>query len=156
MIMSLDVSPGNHVNPDQWDGYSHERAEILGSFVDKRVKNFVGLTGDIHTFLAGNLTTTGNEHGRAAGVELVGGSATSFGLPEETGVPASAIEQFRKASDPHITFADFTKRGYCVVTATKAELRAEFKSVNTKVPNAKPKSIAKFRVKSGVPKLETL
>ena len=31
MIMSLDVSPGNHVNPDQWDGYSAEREEILGT-----------------------------------------------------------------------------------------------------------------------------
>ena len=120
------------------------------------MKNLVGLTGDIHTFLAGNLTTTGNESRPAAGVELVGGSATSFGLPEETGVPAVRLESFRKASDPHITFADFTNRGYCVVSVTKAELHAEFKKVNTKVPNAKPKSIAKFRVKSGVPKLETL
>src|SRR3954454_23916194 len=57
MMMALDSVPGSHANQDQWDGYSAEREEILNSYVDKKVGNLVVLSGDIHTFIAGNLYT---------------------------------------------------------------------------------------------------
>ena len=62
MMMALDSSPGNSVNQDQWDGYAAERHEILTSFVDAKVQNLVVLSGDLHTFIAGNLTTTGDDN----------------------------------------------------------------------------------------------
>ena len=86
MMMALDSSPGNSVNQDQWDGYAAERHEILTSFVDAKVQNLVVLSGDLHTFIAGNLTTTGDSTGTPVGVEMLGGSATSLGLVEETGI----------------------------------------------------------------------
>lgn len=63
------------------------------------------LSGDLHTFVAGDLHTNGETSGKPIGVELVGGSATSFGLPEELGVPSSALQALRQASDPHVKFA---------------------------------------------------
>jgi PhoD-like phosphatase len=66
MMMALDSSPGNHVNQDQWDGYSAERTEILTHFHVGAVKNLVVLSGDLHTFVAGNLTTTGADTTRPA------------------------------------------------------------------------------------------
>ncbi len=149
MMMALDAAPGQHGNQDQWDGYSAEREEILSSFHSAGVKNLVVLSGDIHTFIAGNLTTTGEASGTPVGVELVGGSATSFGLPEELGIPASTLEAIRKSSDKHTIYANFERRGYCVVTASNDELVGEFKAVNTKAPTSQPTSLAKFKVKAG-------
>jgi alkaline phosphatase D len=154
MMMALDSVPGSHANQDQWDGYSAEREEILTDFLNKKVDNLVVLSGDIHTFLAGNLFTNGETSGKPVGTELVGGSATSFGLPEELGIPSATLQSLRQASDPHVIFADFDKRGYCVVNVGKDELTGEFKAVSdAKVPNGNVSSLAKFRVKSGDPTL---
>jgi alkaline phosphatase D len=157
MMMALDSTPGNHANQDQWDGYSAEREEILTSFLDKKVDNLVVLSGDIHTFLAGDLNTNGETSGKRVGTELVGGSATSFGLPEELGIPSATLEALRQSADPHVTFADFDHRGYCVVTADKDKLVGEFKAVSdAKVPNGTVSSLAKFQVDSGKPELHKI
>jgi alkaline phosphatase D len=156
MMMALDSSPGNHVNQDQWDGYSAEREEILTRFHQTRVKNLVVLSGDLHTFLAGNLTTTGTQSGTPVGTELLGSSATSFGLPEETGLSASTLQALRKAADPHIVYADFEHHGYCVVTATKNELLGEFKTADTTKPHSPATTLAKFKVESGTPQLHQI
>jgi alkaline phosphatase D len=154
MMMALDSSPGSHANQDQWDGYSAEREEILTQFHAKKVRNLVVLSGDIHTFIAGNLTTTGEQSGTPVGTELVGGSVTSLGLPEETGFPASTLEALRKSADPHTIYADFEKRGYCVVTVKKNELLGEFKAVGTtQQPHSPTRSLAKFKVESGKPSI---
>jgi alkaline phosphatase D len=155
MMMALDASPGQHANQDQWDGYSAEREEILNHFHDRKVKNLVVLSGDIHTFIAGNLGTNGEQSGKPIGTELVGGSITSLGLADYLGVPAATLEGIRKAADPHTIYADFEKHGYCVVTAKKDELLGEFKAVATTLQRGSPTtSLAKFRVKSGTPKIQ--
>lgn len=142
-------------NQDQWDGYSAEREEILSSFNSAGVQNLVVLSGDIHTFIAGNLTTTGEASGTPVGVELVGGSVTSFGLPEELGIPAATLEALRQAADPHTIYADFEHRGYCVVTASQDQLIGEFKAVNsTQTKTSTAFSLAKFKVEPGTPTLQ--
>lgn len=153
MMMALDSTPGTHTNQDQWDGYSAEREEILTHFHDAGVENLVVLSGDLHTFIAGNLTTTGESTGTPVGTELLGGSATSFGLPEETGIPATTLDALRKANDPHIVFADFERHGYCVVTVDKNELTGEFRTTDTQKPRSAPSTIATFKVESGTPAL---
>ena len=152
MLMSLDASPGQHANHDGWDGYGAERKEILEGFLAAGGDNLVALTGDIHTFFAGDLGTNGESTGQPVGVELVGGSATSFGLPEELGIPSSTLAALA-AADPHIKFFEFDHRGYGVVEVSKKKLKAEFKSVDALTKGAKPASLAKFEVASGVPTL---
>jgi alkaline phosphatase D len=157
MMMALDSVPGSHANQDQWDGYSAEREEILTAFVNKKVDNLVVLSGDIHTFIAGDLYTNGETSGKRIGTELVGGSATSFGLPEELHLPSSTLDSLRKSSDPHVKYAEFDHRGYCVVTIDKNKLVGEFKAVSdAKVPNGKVSRLAKFQVDSGTPELHQI
>jgi alkaline phosphatase D len=157
MMMALDATPGQHANQDQWDGYSAEREEILSSFHSAGVQNLVVLSGDIHTFIAGNLGTNGESSGDPVGVELVGGSVTSFGLPEELGLPAATLEALRQASDPHTIYADFERRGYCVATVSQDELIGEFKAVNSTQTKTSPAfSLAKFKVESGTPSIEQI
>ena len=152
MMMALDTFPGQHANQDQWDGYSAEREEILSSFHANNVKNLVVLSGDLHAFAAGNLTTNGEQSGTPVGTELLSGSATSFGLPEELGISSSTLETIRQTSDPHIIYAEFDHRGYVVVTAKENELLGEFKVVDdAKKPHGKVSTLAKFKVDSGTP-----
>ncbi len=156
MVMALDLPKGQHANPDQWDGYGAERREILESFVAAGVKNLTVLTGDIHTFLAGDLTTNGESEGTPVGVELVGGSLTSLGIPEALNVPGPTLKALVPTADPHIKFSDFDRRGYCVLTVDAKELNAEFMQCDALTKGAKPQSLAKFKVESGVPKLNVV
>lgn len=156
MMMALDSTTGVHANQDQWDGYDPEREEILSSFKAKDVKNLVVLSGDIHTFIAGNLFTNGEITGDPIGVELVGGSVTSFGLPEELGIPAATLEGLRQAADPHTIYADFESRGYCVVSVTKDDVVGEFKRVDTMTAHSPATSLAKFKVDDGSTTLQQI
>ena len=156
LTMSVDVPAGQAAILDTWDGYQAERREILERFKSKGVDNLVVLTGDIHTFLAGDLTTTGREGGDPIGVELVGGSATSLGLPEYLGQPSSLLDALRQQFDPHIKWADFDRRGYAVIDVTKQKVAAEFKSVDALTKGASPQSLAKFEIVAGDPTLHLL
>ncbi len=44
---------GVYFNLDQWDGYQSERTKISQEIRDNNVENFVVITGDLHTFIAG-------------------------------------------------------------------------------------------------------
>jgi alkaline phosphatase D len=157
MMMAFDSAPNSHGNQDQWDGYSAEREEILTAFLNKQVDNLVVLSGDIHTFIAGDLYTNGETSGKPIGVELVGGSATSYGLSEFFGISPDALEKLRQSADPHLTYAEWEHHGYAVVTADADKLVGEFKAVSdTKVPNGTASTLATFQVDSGTPKLHQL
>ena len=52
---SLESDGSVYVNLDQWDGYQAERREIAREIKAKNVKNFVTITGDLHSYTAGYL-----------------------------------------------------------------------------------------------------
>jgi len=153
MLMSLDLPAGNHVNQDAWDGYGAERRELLEHFKNSGVQNLATLVGDIHTFFAGNLTTNGETSGDPVGVELVGGSLTSLGIPESLNVDASLLEAVGPGANPHIKFFDVRNRGYAVARVTENEMTAEFRTCDTMTRGATPVTSQKFQVASGVPEL---
>lgn len=154
MVMSVDAPAGQAAILDSWDGYQAERGEILTHWRDKGVDNLVVLTGDIHTFFAGDLTTTGRQGGDPVGVELVGGSATSLGLPEYLNVDSAVLESLAAASDPHVKYYDFDRRGYAVIDVTKQRVKAEFKAVDALTKGATAtETIGKFRIDAGDPTL---
>ncbi len=156
MLMSLDLPKGSPALVDAWDGYAAERQEILEGFIASGVDNLVALTGDIHTFIAGNMTTTGRDDGQPAGVELVGGSTTSLGLPEFLGVPSSSLYPLAEPNDPHIKYVEFDARGYAVVTATKKDLTCDFKAVDALTEGSKASTLKSFRVADGDPTVQVL
>lgn len=43
------------LNADQWDGYNAERKALMQHLQDHRIRNVVALTGDIHSFFAGEV-----------------------------------------------------------------------------------------------------
>ena len=75
---------------DSWDGYTEDRARLLGDIERLGIDNVVVLTGDAHIFMASLLARdfealASNPNRKPAGVEYVGGSVTSPGpdVPEQ-------------------------------------------------------------------------
>jgi alkaline phosphatase D len=150
MVMATRLAPGVPALVDAWDGYGFERRQILDYILDNNIQNVVAVTGDIHTFFAGTAYTTGDQAtGRAALPEFVGGSATSTGLPEATGISPDLLAGLA-AVNPHIDYYDFVKRGYGLIEIRPTEAICELKAVDAKTPGAStPTTIAKFRVPLG-------
>jgi phosphodiesterase/alkaline phosphatase D-like protein len=149
--MGTRAAPGVYAVVDSWDGYGYERKQILDHILDNNVQNVVAITGDIHTFFGGTAYTTGVETtGRAALPEFVGGSATSYGLPEATGISPQVLTTLVKAADPHIQFSDFVKRGYGVIEIGPTGADCQLKAVDAKTAGAStPTTIAQFHVPLG-------
>ncbi|MGI8632984.1 MAG: alkaline phosphatase D family protein [Solirubrobacterales bacterium] len=168
MIMSLDLPNGNELNPDQWDGYQAERAEILGHVRDKGVDNVSFLTGDIHTFFAGDVSPTGRQDNTGSpdpvATEFVCGSATSLGIPstvasqEVTGSEQEAIGVLTEnvqLFNPHIKYNEQDSRGYGVIEARPDELRVQFRAPGSTMQRTSPiRTLQGFTVARDDPRVQ--
>jgi alkaline phosphatase D len=170
MAMSIDVPATNPVNMDQWDGYAFEREDILTHVADRGIDNVAFLTGDIHTFFAGDVSPTGRQTAAstpaAVATEFVTGSVTSLGIPETvaaiSGAPlppellavladGGAIQ----SNNPHIKYADTERRGYGVVEATGDELEVRYRAVeSTMERRSQTFDLERFVVQSGTPAVQ--
>ena len=163
MMMTLDVPTGVPINADQWDGYASERRELMEHVLASGVKDVTVITGDIHTFFAGTVTTTGDVSGQPAATEFVGGSITSSGIAEDLegrGIPRDTEggqERGLKGMNPHITYAQLSAKGYGVLEAKADELLVTYRSPETVFePKSKVSDLARFRVARGSTDVEEL
>lgn len=115
---------GELFNMDQWDGYSADRDIVLEAMSAAAAPTIV-VTGDIH--LAGAATVRqdfADKSSTPLGVEFVGTSiSSSFGEELYPFVDAIAAEV------PWIEYVNPRSRGYCVVTLTPDEARADYRIV---------------------------
>lgn len=147
------------LNLDQWDGWPKERETILKRVRDRNIKNFVTLTGDIHTYFAGYLKLNFDEPAltdRNLATCFVCGSVTSanleelatFGrgglaLPPNRGDLLTAI----RASNPHIEYANSSTHGYNIMRVTPQSLTCIMRAVSTITqPQASLSTLRVFRV----------
>ena len=164
MIMSLELTQGAQITKDSWDGYGVERRELLDYIRAKDIGNVSFLTGDIHTFFAGDVGINGRGPESVA-TEFVGGSVTSLGIPETvqgtTGVPltgeqSTLLTNNLLLTNPHLKYTQQTSRGYGVAEASRDEMRVTFKGVNALDRNATARTIGRFRVAGGSPHVQVL
>ncbi|MDX6698182.1 MAG: alkaline phosphatase [Solirubrobacteraceae bacterium] len=167
MMMSLDTAPNTPFLKDDWDGYGAERREIGEHIRAKRISDVAYVTGDIHTFFAGEVTPSGRGTDAVA-TEFVTGSVTSLGIPESvsgdegarnaiTPDQAFAVTQNVRMVNPHIKYDEQHSRGYGVVEAHDNELLVRYVSVQaTPVRSTQGNTLARFRVASGTPRIQTL
>lgn len=172
-VPQSDRGEGVYLSLDQWDGYQGEREEISRRVGESGVENFVTLTGDIHTFVAGytkrDYQTPLNEPPNAIGTAFVVGSVTSSNLVElalgaenggvgdNTRYPALTQDALstlqtalNKPSNPHFEFIDSATHGYNVLRVTPEALTCTMKAVSTiQRPQAELYTLAEFRVPSG-------
>ena len=122
------AAPSVPYNMDAWDGYPNAREAVL-AMATEFDRELVVLTGDTHNAWASNLQ---DASGRQVGVEFAGPSVTSPGFEdifpdEDPALFASALEQLIGP----LVYADTSRRGYLVVTATRDEVRADWRYVST-------------------------
>ena len=165
VVMALDTTEGQPINKDQWDGYGAERADLLGFVQERGIRDLTFITGDIHTFFAGDVGVDGRGPESVA-TEFVGGSISSQGIPEtfqeETGAPLTR-EQFNqlttqvKLTNPHLKYDEQLSRGYGLLEARGDELLVEFKGVEARERRStEARTIGRFRVARGEPRVEVL
>jgi alkaline phosphatase D len=124
---ALLAQPAIPYNLDAWDGYAAARETVLGT-ARAYDRNLVVLAGDTHNAWASDLADLG---GNPVGVEFATPSVSSPGLetvfPAEN--PAAFAAIWQQLVGP-LVYANTHQRGYMVVTATPAEMRAEWLFVN--------------------------
>ncbi len=147
MLMQLKLGL-LYIDLDQWDGYQQERNLILNAVKHGNVKNFIALTGDLHTFLAGYLKTDfDNPFEPHVGIELMVGSITSANFEEEIesilplssrpvpakqmDVPPSVVNSVIRGANPWIEYWNSSTHGYGILTITPSQMVCEFKAVST-------------------------
>jgi alkaline phosphatase D len=164
MVMALDSAQGQPINKDSWDGYGVDRRDVLGHVRSRGIRNVAFLTGDIHTFFAGDVGVDGRGPESVA-TEFVGGSITSLGIPETvrdiSGVPLTKeqyalVTQNIRVVNPHLRYDEQRSRGYGVAEARPNELRVEFKGVEALTRSTSPRTIGRFRVVNGTPRVQVL
>ena len=144
-IMPTMVLNGSFVTYDSWQGYPLEREELLTHIRDKKIEDVVFVTGDIHTFIAGDVSTDMGK-GESVAVEFVGGSVTSIGFGESA-LPAGngAIIQGNDANpatdpalvatlrglNPWVDQADLDHHGYGVIEASTKGLSSRLVRMQT-------------------------
>lgn len=163
MIMALDGPPRNEINKDQWDGYAAEREELINFIAAQKIKDVSFITGDIHTFFAGNVTASGRQGAPTdpapQATEFVAGSMTSNGILPEGGQDQSSllIDSNIIANNPHITYSEMNSKGYAIVEARPEELRVTYRAARTvKAPTSEMFDLAEFRVRRGTAQAETI
>ena len=133
---------------DAWDGYAASRDRILGAVAERKVRNVVVLTGDVHAHYAADLKADFDDPASPViGSEFVTTSISTGGdgvdVPGNSGVLLS--------ENPHIKFVN-TQRGYIVCDVTARRWVTEHRAVPFVTTEGAPISTrASFVVEAGHP-----
>ncbi|GIJ58532.1 alkaline phosphatase D family protein [Virgisporangium aurantiacum] len=136
-------------NMDAWDGYRASRNRVQRGWVDRRVRNPVVLTGDIHTAWANDLKADyADPRSATIGTELVCTSVTSRG----DGTATSTIPN--AGTNPHLRFYS-DRRGYVRTHISRGQLRADFRAVDAVTRKDAPaRTLRSFTILDGRPGLQ--
>jgi alkaline phosphatase D len=117
-----DSTTCRDLTTDSWDGYAASRRRITQGWVDRKVRNLVVLTGDVHRHWAAELHVDYAAGGRPVGTEFVGSAISSVGdpVPPDTG------------RMPHVRYIG-NQRGYVRCTLTPERLLGEWMGVSSVV-----------------------
>ncbi len=130
MIMNTVLAGDNLIGFDAWQGYFAERRDVLQYIRARGIQDVVFVTGDIHTFIAGDVRVD-QADAQAVATEFVGGSITSRGIGEGGGGFVSkpdfqnpdtpfvqALSRTLIDANPWVKTGDLAHHGYGLVKAT--------------------------------------
>jgi alkaline phosphatase D len=134
---------------DGWDGYPWARAQLLDSLAASGATNPVVLGGDVHTNYVANLhVRPGEADSPVIAAEFCGTSISAHGSD------AKRVAAVREAN-PHIRYADGSRRGYVLLDFGRDRLEARLRVVDTvKRQDAGISTAATFGVRAGRPGIE--
>ncbi|MFF8988563.1 alkaline phosphatase D family protein [Streptomyces sp. NPDC014983] len=152
---------GIGVNTDQWDGYTHDRRELLDHLTSNNIGNTVFLTGDIHMSWANDVPVDAGTYplSKSAATEFVITSVTSDNLDDIVKVPEGVVSAVAapliEAANRHVHWVDTDRHGFGVldITADRAQMDYYVLSDRTD-PNATARWERSYRTRTGTQKVE--
>ncbi|MEV5319746.1 alkaline phosphatase D family protein [Streptomyces sp. NPDC052687] len=152
---------GLAINPDQWDGYTDDRRELLAHLRANAIRNTVFLTGDIHMAWANDVPVNAGTYplSASAATEFVVTSVTSDNLDDLVKVPEGSVSAVAapviRAANRHVHWVDTDRHGYGVLdlTAERAQMDYYVLSDRTKA-DATSSWARSYRTRSGTQKVE--
>ncbi|MEU0413314.1 alkaline phosphatase D family protein [Streptomyces griseorubiginosus] len=152
---------GLALNPDQWDGYTDDRRELLAHLRSNAIRNTVFLTGDIHMAWANDVPVDAGTYplSASAATEFVVTSVTSDNLDDILKVPEGTVTALAapviQLANRHVHWVDTDRHGYGVldITAERAQMDYYVLSDKTK-QNATSTWARSYRTRTGTQKVE--
>ncbi|MCC7077889.1 MAG: alkaline phosphatase D family protein [Acidimicrobiia bacterium] len=149
IVPRLPLNAGLYTNGDSWDGYQHERHEVLSALETGGVRDVVFLTGDVHSFWAGDVRSNFDSPStQPLGAEFVGGSIASTFIDEFPDLVTWIQGVFRDAFK-EVDYIDLENRGYGVLDVTPDTVTCDFRIVDTRAYDATPRTAARFVLDRG-------
>ncbi|MEU5614239.1 alkaline phosphatase D family protein [Streptomyces sparsogenes] len=152
---------GLAINPDQWDGYTDDRRELLAHLTGRSIGNTVFLTGDIHMAWANDVPVKAATYplSASAATEFVVTSVTSDNLddilhvaPHTVSLAAAAAI---RAANRHVKWVDMDSHGYGVLDVTPERAQMDYYVVSDRADPAATASWARsYRTRSGTQRIE--
>lgn len=94
------------INYDQWDGFYFEKEEILKSIINKKERNLVIVTGDLHSFVFGDVMY---------GSKKVASEVVTTAISSRTYDLIRGYQWFVPQIVPHIKYLNADYRGYSLL-----------------------------------------
>ncbi|MEU6443772.1 alkaline phosphatase D family protein [Streptomyces sp. NPDC047046] len=152
---------GLAINPDQWDGYTDDRRELLAHLRAENIRDAVFLTGDIHSAWANDVPVNAATYplSASAATEFVVTSVTSDNIDDILGVPPQSVSPLAvaalRAANRHVHWADLDSHGYGVLDVTAARAQMDYYVLSDrKDPAATSSWDRSYATRSGARKLE--
>ena len=138
LMMPNRVHDGQFARFDSWQGYPQEREHLLQHIAQTGIEDVVFLSGDVHTFVAGDVCTAMGS-GPPVALEFAAGSITSATVGEvelpharqaswspattlQPSTPPEVMAHYR-ALNPWFDQLDLDRHGYGVAAASPVGLR---------------------------------
>jgi alkaline phosphatase D len=139
--------PGQRFWTDGWDGYPAARRRLLDYLGRRKPANPVVIGGDVHSSWVTDLKPDFDDAASpVVATELVATSVTS-----QSGGTSQQLEAIL-GENPHVRFAEVTRRGYVRVEVTRERLRADFRAMRgVDQPRTEADVLASFVVEDGRP-----
>lgn len=149
ILPTLPRNAGLYTNGDCWDGYQHERHEVLSTLEANGVRDILFLTGDVHSFWAGDVRVDFDKPSSSpVGAEFVGGSISSTFLDEFPDL-ARRVQDVMHMAFKEIRYVDLVHRGYGVLDVDEDRVVCDFRIVDTLRYDAVPRTAARFLMERG-------
>nr|WP_145484883.1 MULTISPECIES: alkaline phosphatase D family protein [Streptomyces] len=158
----LDLPQGGiGVNTDQWDGYTHDRRELLDHLTSNNIGNTVFLTGDIHMSWANDVPVDAGTYplSESAATEFVITSMTSDNLDDIVKVPEGVVSAVAapliEAANRHVHWVDTDRHGFGVLDITADRAQMDYYVLSDRTDrNATATWERSYRTRTGTQKVE--
>lgn len=130
MMAPLTTDGVMPLNYDQWDGYPAARNRLFASLAKAGTDDLVVLTGDIHSSWGNDLPLTQAAYDPETGAGSVGVEFVAPGIGSGFFIDIPELIDLAMQVNPHVRFADITRRGYVLLDVDADRAQGDFRLVD--------------------------